>query len=307
MRIPRLEAIFLSIFLASSAVAEPPEYHVVDAIGTDVHFVRRPRRIVPLQPSLAELAVRVGAPVDAIVGVSAYSDFPLSLKGKPSVGSFAKPNLEAIVALKPELVLAGRDGTPKEIVARLERLGIPVVTVATETLAGLREAYPIVGAALRKSTEAAAALAEFDAALAEIRKRAESRAKKGPPAKVLLQVGEDPLVVAAGKTFLNEGLAVIGAKNVYPDPERTYPRVSIEDVLAKNPDAIVLIGMGNDVASFARAEKRWKSHPKLAATREGRVVVLRSDSLVRPGPRFPGGLAELERAIYGSAPTEAGK
>ncbi|MBS1963592.1 MAG: ABC transporter substrate-binding protein [Bdellovibrionales bacterium] len=310
MRNRRLETVFLAAVLLAGAAesrAATPEYHVVDAVGADVHFVRTPKRIVPLQPSLAELAVRVGAPIEAIVGVSAYTDFPLELKKKPSIGSYAKPNLEAILALKPELVLAGRDGTPKEIVARLGKLGIPVVTVATETLAGLREAYRVVGAALRRSTEATAALAEFDGELAALRKRAETRTKAGNSAKVLLQVGEDPLVVAAGKTYLNEGLGVIGATNVYADPEQTYPRVSIEDVLKKDPDAIVLVGMGDDVAQFSRAEKRWKSYPKLAAARAGRIVLLRSDSLVRPGPRFPGGLVELERAVYGAKAAEGGK
>ena len=255
---------------------------------------RTPKRIVPLEPSLAELIIRLGVPESEIAGVTAYTDYPASLKKKPSVGSYAKPNLEAIIALKPELVLASRDGTPKETVTRLRQLGISVVTVATETLAGLRESYPLVGAAVGRADSAVSALAEFDAALAKLRERAKSRAS----VRVFLQVGEDPLVAAAGKTFLNEGLGVIGVTNIYPDPSLTYPRVSVEDVLQKNPEVIVLIGMGDDVASFARAEKRWRSFPKLAAARRNRIVLLRSDALVRPGPRFPVGLVELERAIF---------
>jgi iron complex transport system substrate-binding protein len=230
------------------------------------------------------------------VGVTAYTDFPPSLKGKPSVGPYTKPNLEAVVALKPDLVLAGRDGTPKATVDRLRRLKIPVVTVATETIAGLRESYPIVGIALGKKREAERALTEFDRALDALK----TRAKKRTALRVLLQVGEDPLVVAGGKTFLNEGLEILGARNIYSDPEKTYPRVSVEDVLKKNPDAIVLLTMGNDDASFARAEKRWKSFPKLKATKENRVLRLRSDALVRPGPRFPEGLAALEHVLYGT-------
>jgi iron complex transport system substrate-binding protein len=254
-----------------------------------------PTRIVPLEPSLAELASRVGVAADSIVGVTAYTDFPLELKSKPSVGSYAKPNLEAIVALKPDLVLASRDGTPRETVDRLEKLGISVVTVATDTIGGLRAAYPAIGKAVGKEAGAKAALAEFDRSMDAIRIRAKTRA----PLKVLLQVGEDPLVIAGGKTFLNAGLAAIGATNLYADPERTYPRVSVEDVLRKNPDVIVLVEMGGDITQFDRAEKRWRSFPKLAATRGNRIIRLRSDGLVRPGPRFPAGLTELERAVYG--------
>jgi iron complex transport system substrate-binding protein len=115
---------------------------------------------------------------------------------------------------------------------------------------------------------------------------------------VLLQVGEDPLVVAAGKTFLNEGLGVLGVTNVYPDRKRTYPRVSVEDVLKKNPDAIVLVTMGGDEESFARAEKRWKTYPNLTAVKWNRVFRIRADGLVRPGPRFPAGLLVLESALF---------
>jgi iron complex transport system substrate-binding protein len=292
----RTSVLSLLVILFSLPILAPAatEYRVVDATGFETTFVRPPRRIVPLQPSLAELADRIGASLDEIVGVSAYTDFPPLLKKKPSVGPYAKPNLEAIVALKPELVFAGRDGTPRETVERLRKLGIPVVTVATETVAGLREAYGIVGKSLGKSGAAERALAEFDAEIKALRERAKSR----PTLRVLLQVGEDPLVVAGGKTFLNEGLEILGAKNVYPDPAQTYPRVSVEDVLVKDPDAIVLIGMGDDLASFDRAIARWRSFPKLAATKWNRVVLLRSDSLVRPGPRFPAGLVQLERTLF---------
>jgi iron complex transport system substrate-binding protein len=287
----RIAAMFV---FSGSVMAATTEYRVVDATGTEVLFAKPPKRIIPLQPSLAELADRIGASLEEIVGVSAYTDFPPLLKVKPSIGPYSKPNLEAIVALKPDLVLAGRDGTPKDTVSRLRKLGIPVVTVATETIAGLRESYPIVGAALGKTAEAERALADFDHEIDALR----TRAKMRPKLRVMLQVGEDPLVIAGGKTFLNEGLEILGCRNAYPDPNHTYPRVSVEDVLKTDPEAIILIAMGADVASFERAEKRWKSYPKLAATKWNRVILLHSDSLVRPGPRFPAGLVQLERTLF---------
>lgn len=297
MRTLRLKArcafAFLAFFAAVSH-ASAPEYRVVDATGTEVLFARAPKRILPLQPSLAELVDRVGVPHDQIVGVTAYTDFPLGLKGKPSVGSYVKPNLEAIVALKPDLVLASRDGTPRETVTRLRKLGIPVVAVATETIAGLRDSFPIVGTAVGRGEAGAAALADFDRSFAAFKERGKAR----PATRVLLQVGEDPLVVAGGKTFLHEGLSAIGATNVYPGADQTYPRVSVEDVLKKDPEVIVLVGMGDDVAQFKRAEKRWNSYASLAATRRKKIVLLRSDSLVRPGPRFLAGLSDLENAVY---------
>ncbi len=293
MRTLRLK-FFVFFALSGGALAAAPAYRVVDATGTEVVFAKPPKRIIPLQPSLAELADRIGTSLEEIVGVSAYTDFPPLLKSKPTIGPYSKPNLEEIVALKPDLVLAGRDGTPKETVIRLRKLGIPVITVATETIAGLRESYPIIGAALGKKAEAERALADFDHDIEALKARAKNRQNL----KVMLQVGEDPLVIAGGKTFLNEGLTILGCHNAYPDPKQTYPRVSVEEVLKTDPEAIILIAMGDDIASFQRAEKRWKSFPKLAATKWNRVILLHSDSLVRPGPRFPAGLVQLERTLF---------
>lgn len=273
---------------------------MVDALGVESLFARTPTRILPLMPSLAELVDVLGLPVDSVVGVTEYTDFPRSLKAKPSVGPYSKPNLESIVALRPDLVLASRDGTPKEIVARLRKLGFSVVTVATETLAGVRESFPIVGEALRRVEPAKVALAELDARLAALRARANGRPKKS----IMLQVGEDPTVVAAGNTFLHEGLEILGLNNIYPDPKKTYPRVSVEDVLQQRPDFIVLVGMGADRNKFERAQTKWKSYPQLRA-KDGksatRISLLWSDALLRPGPRFPQGLVELESAVFGDA------
>jgi ABC-type Fe3+-hydroxamate transport system substrate-binding protein len=302
MRTPLLRNTFFALsffsFAQGCAYASAPEIRVVDALGDVTSLPRPAQRVIPLLPSLAEVLDRVGVPEVSVVGITEYTDFPLSYRKKPSVGSYAKPNLEQIVALKPDLILAGRDGTPDTTVKRLRKLGMPVVVVATETLAGLRETYPLVGTVMGKSSEAKIALDAFDQEMNAIRSRAKMRA----PLKVLIQVGEDPLVVAAGNTFLHEGLEAIGARNIYGDLAKTYPRVSVEDVLVRNPDVIVLIGLGKDLKEFERAKKRWSTFPKLSASKTERIVVLRSDPLVRPGPRFPQGLIDLERAVYGVTP-----
>ncbi len=293
----RLLVLGITFCVPALPQASPLEIHVVDALGYSTSLPRSARRVIPLLPSLAEVLDRIGVPEGSVVGVTEYTDYPLGFRKKPSVGSYAKPNLEQIIALKPDLILAGRDGTPEVTVKRLRKMGIPVVVVATETMAGLRQTYGLVGTVMGKSSEAKSALESFDQEMSAIR----SRAKTRPPLKVLIQVGEDPLVVAGGKTFIHEGLEAIGARNIYGGLEKTYPRVSAEDVLVRDPDVIVLIGLGQDVKEFDRAKKRWSQFSKLSAAKSGRIIVLRSDSLVRPGPRFPTGLLDLERAVYGEA------
>lgn len=292
---------FTLFHIADSTEAAATSIRVIDALGHSTEFSAAPARILPLMPSLAELVDALEVSATSVVGVTEYTDFPAPYRNKSSVGPYSKPNLERIVALKPDLVLASRDGTPKDLVVRLRKLGFPVVTVATESLAGVRDSFPIVGLALGKETVAKRKLALLDSKLDALRVRAKGRAEKS----VMLQVGEDPTVVAAGKTFLHEGLGIIGLRNIYGDADKTYPRVAIEDVLRRRPDLIILVGMGADREKFERARDRWSAHRQLRP-KDGhpgtRVTLLWSDALVRPGPRFPDGLAELERAAFGENP-----
>jgi iron complex transport system substrate-binding protein len=263
-----------------------------------------PRRVIPLMPSLAEIAVVLLGSDEAIVGVTEYTDYPASLAKKPSVGPYAKPNIETILALKPDLVLAGEDASPKDVLRRLRSLGIPVLSVGTDSLAKTRASYTVLGKALGRSKEATTALERFDTELATIRERAKLRtAGTKKEMKVLLQVGDDPLIVAGGGSFLHEGLEILGVKNTYGDLRAAFPRVAVEDALRRNPDAILLVALSDDLRTFERARTKWKGHASLRAVKDGKITILRSDALVRPGPRFPEGLRALESALF--PPAEA--
>ena len=272
-----------------------------------------PRRIIPLLPSLAEIAVDILGSDERIAGVSEYSDFPLSLKKKTSIGPFSKPNLETIISLKPDLVLASSDGSPPAVVARLRKLGFSVLSVGTDSIEKVRASYTSLGEAFEKKKEASAAVARFDAEIASIRDRAKKRAESAAPGRmksvgtdpekisplrVLIQVGDEPLYVAGGASFLNEALVILGVKNVFADAPLAYPHASVEDILRRDPEVILLVSLGDDLKPFERARKKWEAYPTLAATKNRRILISRSDSLVRPGPRLPGGLRDLERLLF---------
>jgi iron complex transport system substrate-binding protein len=255
-------------------------------------------RVVTLIPSLGEIAAEILGGEERIAGVVEYTDFPATLSKKPTVGTYAKPNLEKIISLKPDLVLASRDGTPPALIVRLERLKIPVLTVGTDSIEKLRESCLMIGEAVG-TDEGAKLAARIDREIEAVKARAERRKKNSRAhPKVLLQVGDEPLVVVGGTGFLDEALAILGVTNAYADSKQPFPRVSVEDALKRDPEVILLIALGNDLKPFERAKKRWESYPKLAATRGGRIRILRSDSLVRPGPRFAQGLRELEAALF---------
>ena len=116
---------------------------------------------------------------------------------------------------------------------------------------------------------------------------------------VLIQLDDQPLVVAGGTSFLSEALGIVGAENVYGDAKIAYPRPSTEDVLRRNPDFVLVLAFGSDLKPFNRMAYRWGQYPDLAAKKSGRIKVVFADTLLRPSLRLLEGLAVLERTLYG--------
>lgn len=276
-------------------------------MGLKVSISDHPARIVTLSPNVAEIAASLlGSNLERIVGVSEYTDFPPGLLHVKSIGPYARFNLEEVVALKPELVLANWNGNSKDQIDHLRELGLPVVTVKTDHLSDISSAIKMIADAMNLQTEGARAAAQFEADLRKIQLVAQKKA--GAPApRVLLQLDTEPMVVAGKGSFLNDALEKIGAVNIYGDSNISYPRPSMEDAVARNPDVIVFLGMKTGASSVADSQaeltKRilglWQRFPGLRAVKANKVEVLLSDEIVRPSPRVVAGLEALERAVYG--------
>jgi ABC-type Fe3+-hydroxamate transport system substrate-binding protein len=291
-----LFSLLLLLCLATSAQAR----ELLDATGAHVKLVPKPHRIVTLAPSLAELAADLsGKDLDRIVGVSEYTDEPPGLTHVASIGRYDHFNLEAVIGLKPDLVLATSDGNSKEQVLRLRELGLPVVVVATGSLKEVLQSIQIVGKAMGETESALAMTKHLDEGLKRLREQGLERAKRLGSPRVLLQIGDEPLVVVGGSGFLQEMLELVGAKNVYADNDTRYPRPSLEDVLKKDPDAIVVLALGHDVRPFKRMGQRWTEFPSLKAVRNKRIRVLQGDPILRPTLRLLEGATLLEKAVYG--------
>jgi iron complex transport system substrate-binding protein len=238
----------------------------------------------------------LGDELERIVGVSEYTDYPPKLAGRAvSVGSYAKFSVERVLSLKPDLVLATKDGNPKDQVLQLRELGLPVVVVGTDDFNGIEHSMLLVGDAVGvpdKGREMARVLRK---GLEAIRARAVGR----PVKHVLLQIGDQPLIAVGGGVFLNEAVSAIGAKNIYADQSVRYPRPSVEDVLKRNPEVIVVAAMGKERALYERMARQWKQFTGVAAVKNGQIKVVFLDELLRPSLRFLNGMALLERAVYG--------
>ncbi len=279
----------ISVLLLVSGPAPALAREVVDATSTRVTLADSPQRVVTLAPSLAEVAADlVGEKLERIVGVSEYTDYPPALKKVTSVGPYSKVNLERVAGLKPDLVLATTDGNPKDQIEHLRELKIPVVVVNSGNFAEVARSIEIIGEALGAAAEGKRMAAQLTQGLERIRKKAQGR----KPVRVMLQVGDEPVVVMGGKSFLNDTLKAVGAENAYGDQAVNYLKPSTEDVVKRKPELVLIVSLGEDLHPYHLMARRW-------AALKLPVQVIQADALIRPSVRLLEGLSILERAIYG--------
>jgi len=247
---------------------------VVDDRGATISLPAPPRRIVSLLPSLTESVCALGA-CARLVGVDRYSNWPASVRGLPQTGGGIDPNVEAIVALKPDVVLLAGSSRGLE---RLEALGLKVVVLEPKTQADVRRVLDKLGTLLGVPD----ALHVWRAIDASVSAAAQSLPPGVRATRVYFEVNNGPY--AAGESsFMGETLARLGARNIVPAALGPFPKLNPEFVVRANPDVVMV-----SVRTAPGLEQRpgWAG---IRAVREGRICRFtpeQSDVLVRPGPRM---------------------
>lgn len=253
------------------------------------------RRVVTLTPSATEIVVAVGG-ADRLVAVDRYSDYPPEVVARlPRVGDFLTPNIEAIVALQPDLVVM--DELQSKTVDALAAANIRSLVLPMHALADVRRAIGELGQALGTEPVARDLLAAIDRDIAEVSARARTRAAPRPRALLIVdrELGGLGNMVAAGPgTFLDELARTIGADNALAGATARYPKVSPEQVLEAQPTVIFDAVHTNN---SARARRDWDGLAVPAVT-TGKVFVLSDRLFVSPGPRLGEALRRLEKLVY---------
>ena len=284
----RITLVFLAFLLAPLAAgAAGIPLHGAD--GVDLTLAAPAQRVVSLAPDLAELLYDAGAGA-TLKGTVEYTDYPAAAQGVPRVGDAFHVDLEKLVALKPDLVLAWEGGTPTPLIAKLRALKLPVLTLGTRELLDIASNLETLGAATGHAAEARAAADRFRAGLAALRARYADRA----PLKVFFEISAQPLFTVGGGQSISKLMEVCGGRNVFADLDDLASTVTLESVLARDPQVIATgDGEGDAAARF----KEWQRWPDLAATREGNFVVLHDDWVSRATPRLLEGGKQICAAL----------
>jgi len=260
-------------------------------------------RIVSLAPNLTEILFALGLGA-RVVGVTDFCDFPPEARGIAKVGGFVNPSSEAILALRPDLIVATPNVGNRAFVERVISAGARVEVVQARDV---EEIYLAIEAIAR-----AAGVPESGAELArQVRRdlaRETARVASLPRVRALLCLQVEPLLAAGPSSFPGDLLEAAGAVNIVPASAGAYPTISLESVVEAAPEVIVQSlmdtpeegGGGESLLSY------WKRFGSIPAVARGRVHALRGDLLLRPGPRAAQGLAALVALLHPEAPPEAG-
>ena len=279
------KAIAAAFALAASFLHLPAEAQLTikDDLARALILKSPAKRIVTLSPSLTELVYAAGAG-DLVVGVDSLSDYPPEARKQAQIRTGAQFTIDQLVDLRPDLVLAWRDGIRREQIDGITAFGATVFVAQARNLGDIPRLLEMLGRMTGRDTSSV--ISDF-----ELRMEAVRRANLGKPRmSAFLEIWNRPLTTISGNHILSEALEVCRAENVFRELPGSAPKVTFEDLAREDPYVIVGAGSASNVEEF---RENWRIRQSLSAVRAQRLVYLESEAIQRPTPRTPEGIAEL--------------
>jgi len=275
-----------------------PEYipgNLLDGLGRSVTMDTVPQRIVSLAPSNTEILFALGLG-DQVVGVTEYCNYPEAAKAKPKVGGFSTVDIEKVVSLKPDLVLATQIHA-KKVIPALENLGITVVALNPKTLNGVLKSITLVGQITGRSEPASELVGQLGSRIDEITKETQKMSLADRP-RIFYVTWHDPLMTAGTGTLANDVINLAGGQNIASDVTGDKS-IDLETVIDRNPEVIIVsVGMGTGEDSpwqYIKSEPRLEN---ISALLHSRVYKIDGDLIHRPGPRIVDALEKMAEFIH---------
>lgn len=251
------------------------------------------QRVVSLAPSVTETVFALGAG-ERLVGVSVYCDYPAEVAKIDRVGTFLMPNVEAIIAKRPDLVIAVPSPGNRAPVEALRKLGIEVLVVEPGTVAEIEASIVTIARALGIEPRGQALVADIESRLAALRAKLEG----APPRKVLMVVGQTPLIAVGSRTVQDELIRMAHGINLGAKAGGAWPHISIELAISEAPEVIIDTTMGNEERTGSPAALAfWNAFPTIPAVQSQHVYGFQEYQLLRPGPRIPEAFETFARFI----------
>lgn len=287
----------LGVCLTAESGADQSETQLcaTDSLGRRVCISQAPSRIISLAPSLTEMVFMLGAG-ERLVGRTSICNQPPEARSVEEVGPYMHPNMERIISLRPDLVLAPRMGLQKVVADQLTDLGIPVFVDDSGDLDAIIDLVMRLGSLLDCKEQAERIVSEARQHRAALVRRL--AAVKGRPS-LLFVVGLRPLVVASGKSFLGALIREAGGVNIAEGAPRPFSRFSLEEVIRQDPDIIIVL---NKECQGEQCLRAWRRYPALKAVQKDAIHIVDADLMTRPTPNLVHALDLLIEILHTGAP-----
>lgn len=276
---PRIFFIFLLLTLISLHCKDKKETKegkkFIDEIGNEITLKHKPTRIISTAPNITETIFAINAQ-NLLVGRTSFCNYPEEVKNIPIIGDLLNVNFEKVIDLKPDLIFITVEGNTKEIFDKLKSLGIEVYVTNPRSINGIINSIKNISEVLDKKDTAEILIKFLNQRLKNIKSQ---NIRKH---SAMFVVSLAPLMIAGSNTFINDILNYAGFENISPESISSYPVISREEVLRKNPDWVIL-PEGFSKSEILKYYPEWK---KLKAIRNDNIIFIDPDLFFRPGPRF---------------------
>lgn len=266
----------------------------VDDLGRKLYLAQPPKRIVSLAPSITETLFALGLDQE-VVGVTEFCNYPPAALDKPKVG-YAQPNLESIVALEPELIVAPKSFLRVDLLNRLEQLKIPTMLLDARTVEDILRHIQLLGRMVGRVPESLKVTETIRKQMTALTVRLEGR----PRPTLLFVINTDPLITVGPGSYIHQLIELAGARNAAESAGTPYPRLSIEEVLRQNPE-FLLFPTGQFEGIPQAEQDQWRRWTSLEAVKRNQFAQINSDIFNRPGPRVIEALEALITILHPDA------
>jgi iron complex transport system substrate-binding protein len=287
-----LRALRATAFAAAALCTSALSYasrQVTDQLGRIVQVPDHPQRIVCLIPSVADDAYALGAGAE-VIAVSDYTRYPTEARQKPSIGLPLTPSLEKIVALHPDLVLGSGDSNRSETVGQLERLGVTVFMLNPHGVDGILASITSLGEALNRQQRARNLVGQLRGRVQAVR----LHARQQPVIPVFMPIWYSPVITIGSHAFITEVLTIAGARSVTDDIAQEWPQVSLETVVARAPQALILMRNSKMSLDALLQMPGWKELPAVTQRR----VYYTDERMELPSPVLFDAMEDLAKQLH---------
>ena len=262
---------------------------LTDDLGRSVAVPDHPHRLICLMPSVVDDVYALGAGSD-VIAVTDYTKYPPEAKTKPTVGLPLSPSLETIVSLHPDLVLGSGDLNQGETVKQLQKLEIPVFLVRARGIEGIYTSLAVIGRALNREQEAARLIDSLRERVRAVRERVAGK----PVVNVLMPIWYDPIVTIGKDAYITNLIEIAGGHSVTSDVPEEWPEISLEAVLARAPDALLLVRGSKMSVDAIRTRPGWLT---MAAVKNNRIYYV-DGRIESPSPVAFDALEDLAKQFH---------